>query len=179
MPTWTLLLPVWKAFTSIRNQLYVSDTSRNLLQFCLVFHSILDLLQKPLSEQTLTQILWHYFIINLVKNIYPKEHEQKRWETRRHRLFFVYQNNSRNESITLASKKLMERLHVFRKSSFLDLVPLTMIHADPMSILMIKFRSIHWYSVFPGKTHRLIFNVYKKWVLWYGLEAVMMISDCN
>ena len=27
--TWTLLLPVWKAFTSTWNQLYASDTSRN------------------------------------------------------------------------------------------------------------------------------------------------------
>ena len=44
--TWTLLLPVWKAFTSTRNQMYASDTSRNPLQSCLVFHSILDLLQK-------------------------------------------------------------------------------------------------------------------------------------
>ena len=27
--TWTLLLPLWKAFTSTRNQMYASDTSRN------------------------------------------------------------------------------------------------------------------------------------------------------
>ena len=44
--TWTLLLPVWKVFTSTRNQMYALDTSRNPLQSCLVFHSILDLLQK-------------------------------------------------------------------------------------------------------------------------------------
>ena len=37
---------VWKAFTSTRNQTYASDTSRNPLQSCLMFHSILDLLQK-------------------------------------------------------------------------------------------------------------------------------------
>ena len=39
--TLTLLSPVWKAFTSTRNQM--TDTSRNPLQSCLVFQSILDL----------------------------------------------------------------------------------------------------------------------------------------
>ena len=43
---WTLLFPVWKAFTSTRNQICASDTSRNPLQSYLVFHSILDLLLK-------------------------------------------------------------------------------------------------------------------------------------
>ena len=38
--------PVWKAFTSTRNQMYPSDTFRNPLQSCLVFHSILDPLLK-------------------------------------------------------------------------------------------------------------------------------------
>ena len=39
--TLTLLSPVWKALTSTRNQM--TDTSRNPLQSCLVFQSILDL----------------------------------------------------------------------------------------------------------------------------------------
>ena len=39
-------LSVWKGFTSTRNQIYASDTSRNPLQSYLVFHSILDLLLK-------------------------------------------------------------------------------------------------------------------------------------
>ena len=39
-------LSVWKAFTSTRNQIYASDTSRNPLQSYLVFHSILDILLK-------------------------------------------------------------------------------------------------------------------------------------
>ena len=43
---WTVLMPVWKAFTSTQNQIYASDTSRNPLQTHLVFHSILDLLLK-------------------------------------------------------------------------------------------------------------------------------------
>ena len=40
--TWTLLFPVWKAITTTPNQMNTSDTSRNPLQFCLVFHSISD-----------------------------------------------------------------------------------------------------------------------------------------
>ena len=44
--TWTLLLPVWKAFSLTQNQIYVSDTSRNPLQSYLVFHLILNLLLK-------------------------------------------------------------------------------------------------------------------------------------
>ena len=36
----------WKEFTSTRNQTNGSATSRNPLQSCLLFHSILDLLQK-------------------------------------------------------------------------------------------------------------------------------------
>ena len=51
-------------------------------------------------------ILLHYFIIFGLKQ-YSKKHEQKRWETRRRRAeesAFVYQNNKRNESVTLANK---------------------------------------------------------------------------
>ena len=44
--TWTLLLSVWKQFTSTQNQMNASATSRSPLQSCLVFRSILDLLQK-------------------------------------------------------------------------------------------------------------------------------------
>ena len=54
---WTLLLPVWKA----------SDTSRNLLQSCLVFHSILDLLLK--TSFWANFYLSYYIILSyLVKN---------------------------------------------------------------------------------------------------------------
>ena len=54
-------------------------------------------------------ILLHYFIIFGLKQ-YSKKHEQKRWETRRRRvgeIAFVYQNNKRNESVTLASKYML------------------------------------------------------------------------
>ena len=42
----TILLPVWKAFTSTLNQIYASDPSRNPLQSYLMFHLIFDLLLK-------------------------------------------------------------------------------------------------------------------------------------
>ena len=44
--TWTLLLPVWKVFTSTQNQIYSPDASRNPLQSYLRFHLILNLLLK-------------------------------------------------------------------------------------------------------------------------------------
>ena len=58
----TLFSPVWIAFTSTRNQIYASDTSRNPLQSYQVFHSILDLLLKISFLSKLLLILLHYFI---------------------------------------------------------------------------------------------------------------------
>ena len=60
--TWRLLLPVWKGFTSTRNQMYASATSRNPLQTCLVFHSILDLLQKTSFWANLTHPMTSFFL---------------------------------------------------------------------------------------------------------------------
>ena len=60
--TWTLLLPVWKLFTSAWNQIYGSDTSRNPLQSCLVFHSILELLLKT-CEQSFTHPITLFYHI--------------------------------------------------------------------------------------------------------------------
>ena len=54
-----------------------------------------------------------------------------------------------------------KRLHMFGKSSFLDLEPLTVIHADSchfLPLLMIEFRSIHRCLAFPGQIHRWILN---------------------
>ena len=47
-PRWTghYFCKLWKEFTSTRNQMNASATSRNPLQSFLVFHLILDLLQK-------------------------------------------------------------------------------------------------------------------------------------
>ena len=63
----TLLLPVWKAFTSTQDQTYVSDTSRNPLQSCLVFHSILNLLQKT-SFWAIVNLSYDIILSYLVKN---------------------------------------------------------------------------------------------------------------
>ena len=60
---WTPLLPVCKAFTSTRNQMYASDISRNPLQSCLVFYSIVDLLLKPLFEQTFTHPITLFYYV--------------------------------------------------------------------------------------------------------------------
>ena len=71
--TWTLLLPVWKAFTSTRNQMYASDTSRNPFQSCLVFHLILDLF---LFEQTLTHpmtLFYHIWLKTVSKGTWTEE----------------------------------------------------------------------------------------------------------
>ena len=71
--TWTLLLPVWKAFTSTRNQMYASDTSRNPFQSCLVFHSIVDLF---LFEQTLTHpmtLFYHIWVKTESKGTWTEE----------------------------------------------------------------------------------------------------------
>ena len=71
--TWTLLLPVWKAFASTRNQMYASDTSRNPFQSCLVFHSILDLF---LFEQTLTHpmtLFYHIWLKTESKGTWTEE----------------------------------------------------------------------------------------------------------
>ena len=56
---------------------------------------------------------------------------------------FVCQNNKRNNSITLPNKLSLyvylenrwKRLHMFGKSSFHDLEPSTVIHADSVSFL--------------------------------------------
>ena len=70
--TRTLLSPVRKAFiTSTRNQMYPSDASRNPLQSCLVFHSILDRLQKTFFEQILTHPMTLFYHIIWLKTV-PK-----------------------------------------------------------------------------------------------------------
>ena len=74
--TWTLLLPVWKAFTSTQSQMYASDTCRNPLQSCLVFHSILVLLQKTSFEHTLTHpmtLFYHTWLKTVSKGTWTEE----------------------------------------------------------------------------------------------------------
>ena len=73
---WTLVLLVWKAFTSTRNQMYVSDTSRNALQSCLVFHSILDLLLKT----SLSANCYSFF--DIILSYLPKNSIQRNMKRR-------------------------------------------------------------------------------------------------
>ena len=78
--TWTLLLPAWKAFTSTRNQMYASDTSRNPLQSCLVFHSILDLLQKTYflaNSNSYYDIISSYLVKNRIQRNMNRRGEKR------------------------------------------------------------------------------------------------------
>ena len=52
-------LPVWKAFTSTRNEMHASDTSRNPLQSCLMFHSIHNIFLKT---SLCANVSWPYYI---------------------------------------------------------------------------------------------------------------------
>ena len=98
------------------------------------------------------------------------------------KIAFVYQNNQRNESIILASKNRYiyldnwwKRLHIFRKSSFLDLEPSTMIQTSCnfSPLLMFELGSTHRCLAFPGQINRW------KWLLWYGLGSIITISACD
>ena len=71
---------------------------------------------KPLFKQTLTYPVTLFYHIWLKQ--YSKEREQKRWETRRRRagdIAFVYQNNKRNESVTLTSNNHYMYIYIFGK----------------------------------------------------------------
>ena len=152
--TSTLLLPVWQAFTSTRNQLCLSDTSRIPLQPCLVFHSILNLILKTSFWANVYS--FHkglsYFVKHSIQRNMKRSggtHEGAGQEK-------LFTRKKRNESITLQSKSSLftlyiskidgERLHIFEKSNFFDLEPLAMIqnscHFSPLLILQIwKFGS--------------------------------------
>ena len=74
--TWTLLLPVWKEFTSTQNQMDASATPRNPLQSCLVYHSILDLLQKTSFWANLTHpmtLFYHIWLKTVSKGTWTEE----------------------------------------------------------------------------------------------------------
>ena len=60
-------LDTTKEFTSTRNQMCASDTSRNTLQSCLVLHSILYLLQKTFFEANFNSS-YDIILSYLVKN---------------------------------------------------------------------------------------------------------------
>ena len=178
--TWTLLLPVWKAFTSNRNQIYASDIPRNPLQSYLVFHSNLDLLLK-ISFWANFYLSYYIILSYLVKKQYSKEHERKRWETRWRQageIAFVYQNNKRNESVTVASNNH----YIYLENQAFSTVKL------PQSFRLRAISHFYWCSnseVFVDgwlsleKSIGEFSMVYKKWALWCGLGPIIKISACN
>ena len=99
-------------FASLKS-IYLNMKSNLRIQYiwksALILPSVLfdpESFTENLFLSKLLPILLHYFIIFGWKQ-YSKEHEQRRWETRRHQvgeLAFVYKDNKRNESVTLTSK---------------------------------------------------------------------------
>ena len=171
--TWRLLLPVWKAFTSTQNQMFASGTSRNLLQSCLVFHLILDLL---LRTSFWANLYSSYYIISsyLVKNSIQRNMNrggEKRVSTgqeKSHLFTKTTREMNKKRWANYLFRYLEYRckgLHVFGKSSFLHLEPSTMIQTSVIShllVLMFKFGSICRCLAYPGQIHGEFSMVYKK-----------------
>ena len=71
-----------RRFTSTRNQIYASDTSRNPLQSYLVFHSILELLLKisflsKLFTHPITLIILSYLVKNSIQRNLNRRGEKR------------------------------------------------------------------------------------------------------
>ena len=105
---------------------------------------------EDLFISKLLLILWHYFIIFGSKQ-YPNENTKITRE---------WINNIAEQIIVMYSWKIDgERLHIFRKWSFLDLEPSTMIqtscHFSPLCIKywFFEFESIRRCLAFPGQIH--------------------------
>ena len=78
--TWTLLWSVWKEFTSTRNQMNASAASRDPLQSCLVFHLILDLLQKTYflaNSNSYYDIISSYLVKNRIQRNMNRRGEKR------------------------------------------------------------------------------------------------------
>ena len=171
--TWRLLLPVWKAFTSTQTQMFASDTSKNLLQSCLVFHLILDLLLKT---SFWANFYSSYYIISsyLVKHSIQRNMNrggEKRVSTgqeKSHSFTKTTREMNKKQWANYLFRYLENRckgLHVFGKSSFLDLEPSTMIQTSLIShllVLMFEFGSICQCLAYPGQIHCEFSMVYKK-----------------
>ena len=90
--TCTLLLSVWKEFTSTRNQMYASATPRNPLQSCLVFHSIIDLLQKTsfwANFNSSYDIILSYLVKNSIQRNMNRRGEKRVGARRKKSLSFT------------------------------------------------------------------------------------------
>ena len=148
----------WHYFASTRNQMYPSDTSRNSLQSCLdiEFHSILDLHKKPRFEQTSTYSSYDIILSYLVKNSIQRNVNRRGgkrvvagWKkspsfTKITKEMNQWHWRANNRYIYLENR--WKRLQVFGKSSFLDLEPSTIIHADSVSFFTSTDDRIQKYS---------------------------------
>ena len=153
--------------------MFASDTSRNLHQSCLVFHLILDLLPKTSFWANFNS---SYYIISsyLVKNNIQRN--MNRGGEKR-----VSTGQEKSHSFTKTTREMNKKwranylfryleyrckgLHVFGKSSFLDLEPSTMIQTSVIShllVLMFEFGSICRCLAYPGQIHDEFFLYIKK-----------------
>ena len=102
--TRTLVLPVWEAFTSTRNQIYAWDTSASILP-CLSFD--FDLLLKISFWANFFSsyyTVFSYLVENSIQRNMNRRGEKRVGDGRDKSPWFVYHYNKRNESVTLASK---------------------------------------------------------------------------
>ena len=124
--------------------MYASDTSRNPLQSCLVFHSILGILLKTsfwANFNSSYDIILSYLVKNSIQKNMNRRGEKRVGAGREKSLSFTkitkeinqWHWKGNNRYIYLENR--WKRLHLFGKSSFLDLEPSTMIHADFVSFL--------------------------------------------
>ena len=126
--------------------MYASDTSRNLRQSCLVFHSILDLFLKS-SFWTNFYSSYNIILSYLVKHSIQMNMERRGGKSvgaRQEKSPALTKITREMNQLTFQSKSW---LNIFGKSSFLDLEPLTMIqtlcHFSPLMILRIwKYLSV-------------------------------------
>ena len=124
----TIVFPVWKAFTSTRNQIYASDTSRNPLQSYLVFHSILDLLLKIsfwANFYSSYYIILSYLVKNSIQRNVNRRGEKRVGAGREKSPSFTKITRAKDRLLNLENR--WKRSHLFGKSSFLDREPSTMI----------------------------------------------------
>ena len=176
-PRWPGHLSVWKAFTSTRNQIYPSDTFRNPLQFCLMFHSILDLLLKTSFWANSSNSSYYIILSRLVNNSIQRN-MNRRGEKRlgavreispsftkitRERISNI--GEQKNRHIYLENR--WKRLHIFGKSSFLDLESSTIIQTpcNFSPLLMFEFGRIGRCLAFPESPSVNSQWYIKRWVL--------------
>ena len=125
---------------------YPSDTSRNPLQACLVFHSILDILLKTsfwANFYSSYDIILSYLVKNSIQTNMDRRGRKRvdaGWKKSPSFTKIAKEMNQwhwRTNNRYIYLENWWKRSHVFGKSSFLDLEPSSMIHADPDSVVFL------------------------------------------